>query len=284
MILAADGSTLDALLRKVGLLRGAEEHPLAGKTFAILNLCTWLPTALWYVEDAQIHDQRFWPGLLAHVPKRALLLLDAGFTNFAFFQRLAHATLIIPAKANLAYTADFCFQCTPNVHDFLVFVGQGAERQSLRLVKIYYDHQWYAYLTNELDPKRLPPDKLAALYWQRWRIEDAFHLVKRLLGLAFFWTGSVYGLLLQLWATWLLFAILVDLTDDIANALDRPLAEISIEMVFHSLYYFAQAFQRRDALDPVAYLAAYARLFGLIKRRRKSPFPLFPNWTILSDP
>lgn len=283
-ILASDGSTLDALVRKVGLLREAEQHPLAGKMVAILDVCSWLPTALWYLEDAQAHDQRFWPALRQVVPDRALLLLDAGFTNFAFFLRLPQVTFIIPAKSNLVCEYARCWQCSPRIHDFLVYVGQGAERQCLRLVKVYYQQQWYAYLTNELDPRRLPPDRLAALYWQRWRIEDAFEIVKRLLGLAYFWTGSVYGILLQLWTTWLLYAILIDLTDDVAAALDRPLADISPEMVYRALYYFAQAYQRGQATDLVAFLAANARLFGLIKRRRQRAHSPFPNLTIPHDP
>lgn len=283
-ILASDGSTLDALVRKVGLLREAEQHPLAGKMVAILDVCSWLPTALWYLEDAQAHDQRFWPALRQVVPDRALLLLDAGFTNFAFFLRLTQVTFIIPAKSNLVCEYARCWQCSPRIHDFLVYVGQGAERQCLRLVKVYYQQQWYAYLTNELDPRRLPPDRLAALYWQRWRIEDAFEIVKRLLGLAYFWTGSVYGILLQLWTTWLLYAILIDLTDDVAAALDRPLADISPEMVYRALYYFAQAYQRGQATDLVAFLAANARLFGLIKRRRQRAHSPFPNLTIPHDP
>lgn len=283
-ILASDGSTLDALVRKVGLLREAEQHPLAGKMVAILDVCSWLPTALWYLEDAQAHDQRFWPALRQVVPDRALLLLDAGFTNFAFFLRLTQVTFIIPAKSNLVCEYARCWQCSPRIHDFLVYVGQGAERQCLRLVKVYYQQQWYAYLTNELDPRRLPPDRLAALYWQRWRIEDAFEIVKRLLGLAYFWTGSVYGILLQLWTTWLLYAILIDLTDDVAAALDRPLADISPEMVYRALYYFAQAYQRGQATDLVPFLAANARLFGLIKRRRQRAHSPFPNLTIPHDP
>ena len=283
-ILASDGSTLDALVRKVGLLREAEQHPLAGKMVAILDVCSWLPTALWYLEDAQAHDQRFWPALRQVVPDRALLLLDAGFTNFAFFLRLPQVTFIIPAKSNLVCEYARCWQCSPRIHDFLVYVGQGAERQCLRLVKVYYQQQWYAYLTNELDPRRLPPDRLAALYWQRWRIEDAFEIVKRLLGLAYFWTGSVYGILLQLWTTWLLYAILIDLTDDVAAALDRPLADISPEMVYRALYYFAQAYQRGQATDLVPFLAANARLFGLIKRRRQRAHSPFPNLTIPHDP
>jgi len=43
-VVAADGSTLDALLRKVGLLRGEAKHPLGGKILTIINVCTLLPT------------------------------------------------------------------------------------------------------------------------------------------------------------------------------------------------------------------------------------------------
>ena len=45
------------------------------------------------------------------------------------------------------------------------------------------------------------------LYSRRWRIEDAFHLVKRLLGvLGYLWTGSLNGIKLQIWATWIMYA------------------------------------------------------------------------------
>lgn len=268
-VLAADGSTLDALMRKVGLLREQEAHPLAGKMMTILDVCSWLPTELWYEENASAHDQRFWPQLVAAIPQGALLLLDAGFLNFHYFQQLKHVTFIIPSKANLAFEFKNCLQFTATVNDFLVYVGSGADRQLIRLVKVHYHGVCYAYLTNELDPHVLPAHKVAALYWQRWRIEDAFNIVKRILGLAFFWTGSVYGIMLQVWVTWILYAILVDLTGDVAEALDRPLADISIEMVFRGLYYFSQAFRDGNADDPVTFLADNARLLGIIKRKRK---------------
>ncbi len=40
--------------------------------------------------------------------------------------------------------------------------------------------------------------------------EDAFNIVKRLLGLSYLWTGSINGIKLQIWATWLFYAVLVD--------------------------------------------------------------------------
>jgi hypothetical protein len=37
---------------------------------------------------------------------------------------------------------------------------------------------------------------------------------------------------LPLWATWLLYAVLIDLTEALAEALAQPFEAISIEMVF----------------------------------------------------
>ena len=47
-VLVADGSTLDALLRKVGLLQDAATHPLAGRMLALLDLASQLPRQIWY--------------------------------------------------------------------------------------------------------------------------------------------------------------------------------------------------------------------------------------------
>ena len=67
------------------------------------------------------------------------------------------------------------------------------------LVKVFHQGEWHGYLTNELNPAVLPAQYVVALYSQRWRIEDAYNIVKRLLGLAYFWTGSQYGVELQVW-------------------------------------------------------------------------------------
>ena len=60
-------------------------------------------------------------------------------------------------------------------------------------------------ITTVVEPERLPPYVVANLYRRRWRIEEAFSTVKRLLGLAYLWTGSINGVQLQIWATWLFY-------------------------------------------------------------------------------
>lgn len=271
-VLAADGSTLDAVLRKVGLLRAQPQWPLGGKLCAVIDICMHLPHALWYTEDAATHDQQFWAHIVACVPQGALLLLDLGFTNFAYYARLTFCTFITRAKSNLAYELDQIFQHTPIVRDYLIWVGQGPTRQQLRLIWIKHAGEWHQYLTNELDPHRLPAVYVANLYRQRWRIEDIFNLVKRVLGLAYIWTGSVRGILLQVWATWMVYGILVDLTDAIADALEVPFQDLSLEMVYRGLYYFQSAAQRGEATDPVAYLATHALQLGIIKQRCKGSY------------
>lgn len=244
-ILASDGSTLDGLLRKVGLLREADPAPLGGKRLTRLNVLTLLPTAIWFEAQATAHDQRFWPQLLTTLPAGALLLWDTGFTCFKRLAELSafdpQVTFIIPAKRNLVYEVQCCFYKIPQVHDYLVWVGTGQDRQLLRLVKLLYQGQWYSYLTNELDPHRLPAPYVAALYEHPWRIEETFNLVKRRLGLSYFWTGAQNGLELQVWATWIRYTVLLDLTEAVAKALHQPLRAISVEMVYRGLYHFGQA-------------------------------------------
>src|SRR3989442_12588570 len=48
---AVDGSTLDVLLRKGGLLRGAEHPPLAGRVTALRDLASPLPRQCWHVPN-----------------------------------------------------------------------------------------------------------------------------------------------------------------------------------------------------------------------------------------
>ena len=140
---------------------------------------------------------------------------------------------------------------------------------------------WYSYLTSVLDPLILPPYVVADLYGRRWRIEEAFNTIKRLLGLSYLWTGSLNGIQLQLWGTWLFYAVLVDLGDAVADEVSLPFDRISLEMIYRGLYHFYVAHHKGLATDPIKYFAAPEnRDLGIIKSIRKpfkkliiDPFP-----------
>jgi hypothetical protein len=286
-VLAVDGSTLDALIRKIGLLKDLPENPLAGRMTALLDLCTRLPEKIWYERDPKAHDQRFWMDILSVLKAESLLIFDKGYINFSIFVKLTQAKVrfITRAKSNLSYQLERAIVKTAAVHDYLIWIGEDETVQQVRLIEIQYRGKWYRYMTNELDVERLPTAYVVALYWQRWRIEDAYYIVKRLLGLAYFWCGAQNAVEMQIWATWLLYVVLIDLTDAIAEALNKPFAAISIEMVYRSLYFFTNARQRGETNDVVAYLAAEAKFFGILKRKHKgeNPSPLVFIPPLLTD-
>ena len=270
-VLIADGSTLDGLLRKIGVLQDAVKAPLAGRMMALLDLASRLPRRVWYDVDPNGHDARFWERLLSGIPTGALVLFDLGFTDFAQWATLTvrGVTWLTRAKKNLKYEVVQVLMHTSTVQDRIVWIGAGATRQQVRLIEVQAPGTIYRYLTKALDVTRLPTVQAVALYPQRWRVEDAFSIVKRLLGLAYFYCGAENAIEMQLWATWLLYAVLIDLTDAVADALTRPFAEVSPEMVYRSLYFVTHAVAQDPTTDPVGYLADHARELGIIKRPRK---------------
>ena len=271
-VLICDGSTLESLIRKTGLLMEAPKNPLAGRMIGLLDALSRLPIWIGYTEDDTAHDQRFWDEILERVTRGALLIFDLGYTNYARFAQMTEGgiTCITRAKSNMTYQVAYDIERSATVHDLVVWIGDPntGTYQHIRLVKLLYQGKWYDYLSNELDPQRLPTEILVGVYRQRWRIEDAFLTAKSLLGLSFFFSGSDNAVSLQVWATWLLYAVLVDLTDRVAEALARPFADISMEMVYRALPFYVRAAHRGETDNVIAYLVAHYTLFGLVKRKR----------------
>jgi len=271
-VLALDGSTLDALSKKVGLLQGTPGNVLAGRMAALLDVASLLPKKVWFEPDSRAHDQTFWEGALLQVDPGMLLLFDLGFVNHALYDWMSQKGIffVTRVKSNASLKEIRCLAQGPNLRDSLVTLGQGASgcQETLRLVAILYGGKWYRYLTNVLDPEVLPSVYVVALYWQRWRIEEAYFVVKRLLGLAYFACSAENAIATQLWATWILYAVLTDLTDAVAEALHQPFAMISVEMVYRGLYHFSQAYSRGLANDPIEYLARKASALAIIKAKR----------------
>lgn len=274
----ADATKLEALFKKVGVLREQEGYPHGGTLLGLLDLPTRLPVEMLWDENPHRNERPLLAALLDQVPARTLLLFDRGFHSFPLYDRCTtqQISFLTRATTDLAYETLQTLQETEMVRDTVIQPGQYTSnpcRYPLRLIEIRVGDRWHRYLTNVLDPAVLSPGDVGDLYARRWRIEDAFALVKRLLGLSYLWTGAANGIELQVWATWLLYAVLVDLCDQIAQVKDLPLGRISMEMVYRGLYHFAGAVQRGEATDPVAYLASQDDL-GIVKRLRKRGPPL----------
>jgi hypothetical protein len=276
-IVAFDGSTLDALVRKVGLLRDTSSPVLGGRMAALLDVGSRLPRQVWYEPDSAAHDQAFWPRIQAALQPGWLVLFDLGFVNYGLFDALTTAGIyfVTRLKANAAVTVLREELRTSTRREARIRLGRGATTctHELRLIEVRVGERWQRYVTNGLDAAQLPGRYVAGLYAERWRIEDAYNLVKRVLGLAYFWGGAPNTVQMQVWATWVLYGVLLDLTGAVAAELRLPLGAVSAEMVFRGLYHYTQARQRDPTLEVVGYLAADAKGLGLIKRPRRKPPP-----------
>lgn len=272
-IWAIDGTTLEELFKKVGLLRPEPGTVLGGTLEAVLDLATKLPVHLWLDRDPAANDLRFRERIQALLLPGTFLVLDAGYYAFPFFDWLTEHSggFVIRARTLRAETVVRVLHDSPRVRDRIVKLGMYRSNpctHPVRLIEVQVGGSWRPYLTNVLDPAVLSAADVVDLYGRRWKIEEAFLVTKRLLGLSYLWSGAYNGIALQVWATWLLYGVLVDLTDAVAEELDQPLDALSLEMVYRGLYHFTVAFQAGTATDPVAYLAAQTGL-GIVKRRRK---------------
>lgn len=280
--LIVDGSTLDALVRKVGLLKEQEKYPLAGKMTTLLHLGSQIPETIWYNAKATASDQTFWRQILAVLTDGCFLVFDLGYVNFSHFKTMTdkNVTFLSRVKSNLKFERTRHLAITPTFRDTIVWIGTGHTRQQVRLIEVLHKTTWHRYMTNELDPLILPARECVSLYYRRWSIERAFFVVKRLLGLAYFWSGAQNAVEFQLWSVWIVYCFLIDLTDEVAGLLHLPFERISIEMVYRSFYYYLKAVERGQADSLPLYIQRNAKHLGIIKRKRKESVSIYDSWAL----
>jgi hypothetical protein len=270
----ADGSTLEELRRQLKILREEPKTVLAGKMMAVVELLTHRPVKISYNVNAKANDKIFDDWLLEALPIGGLLVFDLGFFKFLWFDQFSEQKkyFVTRLREKTAYKVVKTFSTGERYRDELVKLGQYRSNpchHPLRCVSILWGTTWYHYLTNVIDPLLLSPQLVCELYRRRWRIEDAFAITKRLLGLAYLWVGDSNGIQIQIYATWIFYALLNDLCAQVAVALNQPLERISMEMVFRSLYHYAQAVLKGTQDPFVQFLVEHHRLLSVVKSVRK---------------
>ncbi len=275
-----DGSVLEALFKKLKSLEDIPKGQLAGKIGVVIDLVTRLPVEIWFQDNPRASDTKLEENILSLAKANTLLLLDRGFYHFGFWLQLIEQKIhfISRLKKGASIKVKQVFTDSYSIRDRLIILGSGTKRTpyvTVRLIEVRSKKTWHSYVTSVLEPEVLPPYVVADLYRKRWRIEQAFNTVKRLLGLSYLWTGSLNGIKLQIWATWLFYAILMDLGDAIADELELPVDRISLEMIYRGLYHFSVAHQKGLTDDPIKYFAAPENQdLGIVKSIRKSPVRL----------
>lgn len=269
----ADGSTLEELRRKLKV-QTQDKTVLGGKIMMVVEVLSHRPVCSWYTQATKANDKLWCETLLERLPTGGILIFDLGFFKFPWFDAFSEAEkfFLTRLREKTAYKVVRCLASTPLYRDEIIEMGQYRSnpcKHPVRLVSVLWGKTWYYYLTNVLHPDQLSAQQVCDLYRRRWRIEDAFALTKRLLGLAYLWVSHSNGVEIQIYATWIFYAVLNDLCAQVAITLSQPLEKISMEMVFRSLYHYSQALLRDSSTQLLAYLKTHARLFALVKAERK---------------
>jgi hypothetical protein len=268
----ADGSTLEALKRKTEKLKEKALN-LAGKIMMVVEAYSHVPVTTYYTNDHAANDKKFSEKLLEKLPVGGLLIFDLGFFSFLFFDAFTEAKkyFITRMREKTSYFTVEVLSEGKHYKDEIIEMGiyrANPCKHRVRMISVLWGKTWYRYITNVLDPNRLSARQVCELYRRRWRIEDAFLLTKRLLGLSYLWVGGSNGVEIQIYATLIFYSVLVDLCEKVAIALSQPLERISVEMVFRSLYHFARALLRGEKIDLVSFITQDAKLFAIVKAVR----------------
>jgi hypothetical protein len=224
-IFALDDTTLDALARKVGWLaalpKGAPET-LAGRLGCLLDLTTGKLAEVLYDDDSAANEKTHLRPLLERLVAGSLVVMDLGYFAFELFDWMHQRGLVfvLRLKARVTYRIDRVLADRPLYRDRIVYLGTADKGDRcatpMRLVELCLDGVWWSYLTNELDPARLPAEAVWAVYGERWPLEVSFAAIKGALGLAKLSVSSVNAALIQIWTTLTLYQVLQDLRLQVA--------------------------------------------------------------------
>lgn len=272
-VYALDATTLEPLFRKLDALRETSSTQLAGHVTVAVELLSHLPAKLLWSPEPHTNEKALAQPVLEWLPKASLIVFDLGYFAYWFFDALSaqQSFFVTRLREQASYRVKQVLCNRAKVRDQIIQLGLHKEPcvYAMRLIEVEVNGRWRRYLTNVLDPKQLSIVEVVAVYDARWKIETTFLLVKRLLDLSYVWVGSQNGVWLQVVATFLMYAILIDLCDDVAEALGEKLEQISVEMVYRGLYHYVVAVAQGDHKgDAPSYLAGEAKGLGIVKRER----------------
>lgn len=272
-----DSSRLEAVFKKSKAARAQDGKQLGGTLTTVLDMGSHLPVHAWVDPSPTVNDRLILPKVCERTPPGTILVLDRGYNSFAQFDAITEQGSTVVGRWTANWRAEVV-QTLSSPHgllDQIVRVGTTRSspcRHPVRRIGRCDHGQWHWWVTTDLDAARLPAEQVIALYDQRWRIEEVFLQVKRLLNLSYLWGSTDNAIAVQVWTTLLVYGLLVDLCAELGQALGVPAERISVELTYRSLYHYARACQQGETRGLVDWLSDPAQGdLGLVKRVRKRP-------------
>ena len=280
-LVGIDDTTLDAVARKSDAfphVASGKLSGLGGRVGAAVDLVTGLIRAVAYDTDAGGNERHRLLPLVGALPAGSLVVFDLGYFAFDLFDALGeHFTYFVTRmKGRVEHRVEHTFVEAPEYRDRIVWLGGDAStermRWPVRLIEVRVRDTWWSYITNVWDPTLLPAVHALRIYEARWSLERAFAAIKRALGLHALRTCHVNGILIQLWATLLLYQLLDALRAAVARARAWGPDEVSWPLLMEAIGMYAR--QPRSQPLP-AWLISHATDLDLrvagVERRKRAP-------------
>jgi hypothetical protein len=280
-IFALDHSTLDAMLRKLKLLRDLPRRSwelIPGQLATLFDLRRQLFVRVEFWEEAKRNEKHNVAHWLEFIPKGSLLLFDLGFFAFPWFDRIAEAGLhfVCRQREKTTFVLHHLLYDAPagpvHLKESIGYLGAyRADRAAhpVRLIEVFTARATHRYLTDVLDPALLPAAHVIQLYRRRWDIETAFKLLKSQLNLFLLWSGYRNVVMHQVFATLIIAQVVLSLRNEVAQLAKASLREVSLPLLIRWVPELA-----RDGQDPVLTLAKYGRSAGIIRPFRGKAYDL----------
>ncbi|HEY6406204.1 MAG TPA: transposase, partial [Ktedonobacteraceae bacterium] len=188
-----------------GMAKGAAVL-IPGKLVSLFSIRTQQWRRIHFEADSLQNEKVSAPLMLSELASGTLLLFDLGYFCFKWFDDVSKLGLwyISRLRSNSATQVLHRFYEQGDTFDGLVFLGtaHGARpEQAVRLVRFMMHGLLHSYITNVLDPHQLSMHDIAQLYARSFDVECAFLLLKKHLGLAWFWSAKPHIVLQQIWGT-----------------------------------------------------------------------------------
>lgn len=288
-IVAIDQTTLDPVLRMLPATGTNPKHRtrvLPGKLAAVFDVRRQLFHHIDYIEDPNQNERDLARQLIADLPVGSLILADRGYFSFPWFDYLTDSGYYWIARIPTKVTTvpHHTFYADGSVSDTLVWLGKyrsDRAKYAVRMVTFPLSGQTMRYLTNVNDPHQLPMTQIAQLYARRWDIELAFKVIKRHLDLHLLWSGKNAVLLTQVWAVLLIAQVLHGLRQQVADAAEVDVFDVSEALLIHYLPYYLA----RDP-DGLHTFIREGRKLGFIRPSRRITIraPVIPPEAITPRP
>ena len=272
-VVALDGSTLDAVARRLPSLRAMAPDNFAvlpGKLTAVFDLRRQLFRRIdWHSSPTQ-NDKVGARDAVADLPAGSLIVADLGYFGFRWFDELTDAGQFwvskYRAKTSLV-EIEVLYEDGPT-RDVIVWLGAHRADQAqhpVRLIQFEHNGQLRRYLTNVRDPQRLSMRAVAALYARRWDIELAFKLAKTDLKLHLLWSAKPAVIAHQVWAVLLIAQLVLMLRTTVAvRAAVADVFMVSVNLLVRYLPPLALT-----TGDPIGAFIANGWEMGFLRKSRR---------------